>query len=111
MSVTKEEVLEKLGDKDVVVLNVLGRGNFDKLRIKGSHSLPIVGVPADDFVRKAETEFGRKPLFITYCTGIPCRHFQEAAEALQKRGFRAEGYEGGIKEWSESGLPVEGSQV
>ncbi len=32
-------------------------------------------------------------------------------EALAKRGLKAEGYAGGIQEWAESGLPVEGTQA
>jgi len=35
----------------------------------------------------------------------------EAADALTKIGLQAEGYPGGIQEWSEAGLPVEGSRV
>jgi rhodanese-related sulfurtransferase len=35
----------------------------------------------------------------------------EAADILAQHGFQALGYPGGIQEWAESGLPVEGNQV
>lgn len=111
MALTKEAVLEKLTEKNVVVLDVLPRADYDKLRIKGSQSLSIIGMRPEDFVQAVETKYGRDKFFITYCSGFPCRHFMEAAEALSKNGFQAEGYSGGIQEWAESGLPVEGSQA
>ena len=111
MAITKEEILEKMKEKETVVLNVLPRTDYDLLRIKGSQSLPIVRVRPEDFARMAEETYGRDKFYITYCSGFPRRHFQQAAEALVKRGLKAEGYAGGIQEWAESGLPVEGIQA
>ena len=111
MSMTKEQVLEKIKEKDVVVLNVLSKEDYDKLHIKGSDSLPITGVRPEDFVKRVGEKYGKEKQFITYCSGFPCRHFQEAADALAKNGFKAEGYSGGIQEWADSGLPVEGTQA
>jgi len=54
---------------------------------------------------------GKDKFFVTYCSGFPCHHFMEAAEILVKQGFQPQGYPGGIQEWAESGLPVEGTQV
>ena len=111
MAITKEEILEKMKEKDVVVLDVLPKTDYDLLRIKGSLSLPIVHTRPEEFVREVEGKYGRDKFFITYCSGFPCRHFQEAADALVKAGMKAEGYAGGIQEWAESGLPVEGAQA
>jgi rhodanese-related sulfurtransferase len=109
MAITKEAVLEKMREKETVVLDVLPRTDYEMLRIKGSLSMPIVKVRPEDFARGVEEKYGRDKFFITYCSGFPCRHFQEAADALAKQGLRAEGYSGGIQEWAESGLPVEGT--
>jgi rhodanese-related sulfurtransferase len=111
MAMTKEMVLEKMRKKDTVVLDVLPKTDYEMLNIKGSQSLPIVGMRPEDFARLVEGKYGRDKFFITYCSGFPCRHFQEAADALVKQGLRAEGYPGGIQEWAESGLPVEGTQA
>jgi|SRR6185295_17867992 len=111
MGITKEEVLEKMREEGTVVLNVLPLTDYELLRIKGSESLPIVRVRPEVFARIVEEKYGRDKFFITYCSGFPCRHFQEAADALTQHGLKAEGYSGGIQEWAESGLPVEGTQV
>ncbi|HTC21034.1 MAG TPA: rhodanese-like domain-containing protein [bacterium] len=111
MAITKEVVLEKMKDKETVVLDVLPKTDYEMLNIKGSFSLPIVGMRPEDFARVVEQKYGRDRFFITYCSGFPCRHFQEAADALVKQGLKAEGYPGGIQEWAESGLPVEGTQA
>ncbi len=108
---TKEEILEKMKEKDTVVLDVLPKTDYDLLRIKGSDSLPLVGTRPEKFVQEVQEKYGRDKFFITYCSGFPCRHFQEAATALTQAGLKAEGYAGGIKEWAESGLPVEGNQA
>jgi rhodanese-related sulfurtransferase len=111
MSITKEEVLEKMRDKDTVVLDVLPKTDYELLRIKGSQCQPLVGTSPEKFVQEVEEKFGKDKFFITYCSGFPCRHFQEAALALTQAGFKVEGYAGGIQEWAESGLPVEGIQA
>jgi len=111
MPVTKEWLLEKMEEGAVVVLNVLPRTDHEMLHIKGSESFPIVGVRPEEFARAVESKYGRDKFFVTYCSGFPCRHFMEAADALIKIGLQAEGYPGGIQEWSEAGLPVEGSRV
>jgi rhodanese-related sulfurtransferase len=111
MAITKEEILEKMKDKNTVVLDVLPQTDYELLRITGSLSLPLVGTRPEKFVKEVEEKYGREKFFITYCSGFPCRHFQEAATALAEAGFKAEGYAGGIKEWAESGFPVEGIQA
>ena len=111
MAITKEKILEKMKEKETVVLDVLPAPDYEMLRIKGSFSMPIVKVRPEDFAREVEEKYGRDRFFVTYCSGFPCRHYQEAAEALVKRGLKAEGYAGGIQEWAESGLPVEGTQA
>jgi rhodanese-related sulfurtransferase len=111
MAITKEEILEKMKEKDTVVLDVLPKTDYDLLRIKGSFSLPLMGTRPEKFVQEAVEKYGSDKFFITYCSGFPCRHFQEAATALAQAGFKAEGYAGGIQEWAESGFPVEGIQA
>jgi rhodanese-related sulfurtransferase len=108
MGITKEELLEKMRENGTVVLNVLPRNDYELLRIKGSQSLPITGVRPEVFAKAVLDQYGRDKFFVTYCTGSPCRHFQEAAQVLVQQGLKAEGYAGGIQEWAEAGLPVEG---
>jgi rhodanese-related sulfurtransferase len=110
MSMTKEAVMEKMKEKNVVVLNVLPDADYAKLHIKGSENLPL-GLKAEDFVQAAERRFGKTRFLITYCAGFTCNAGPDAAKALKARGFEAEDYPGGIKEWSDAGFPTEGTEA
>ncbi|HJT24396.1 MAG TPA: rhodanese-like domain-containing protein [bacterium] len=110
MALTKEMVREKMKDKNTVVLNVLPRGDYDKMHIKGSHSLPWDKDPAR-LATVVEGRYGRDKFFITHCSGYSCQLGPDAAKALKAAGFKADDYPGGIQEWSEAGFPIEGSQV
>ncbi|HTA76098.1 MAG TPA: rhodanese-like domain-containing protein [bacterium] len=111
MAITKEEILEKMKNPETVLLDVLPQTDYEMLNIKGSFSLPLVGIRPEKFVQEVEAKYGKNKFFITYCSGFPCRHFQEAAAALTQAGFKCEGYPGGIQEWAEAGLPVAGRQA
>src|SRR5579883_1436648 len=110
MSLTKEMVREKMKAKDTVVLNVLSRGDYDKMHIKGSNSLPWDKDPAG-LAKLVESRYGKDKFFITHCSGYSCQLGPDAAKALKAAGFKAEDYPGGTQEWFEAGFPVEGSQV
>ncbi len=110
MSMTKEAVREKMKDMNVVVLDVLPDNDYAKLHIKGSENLPL-GISGDDFVQAVEKKYGKEKFFITYCAGVTCNAGPNAAKALQKKGFKANDYAGGIQEWSEAGFPTEGIEA
>ena len=110
MAMTKEAVLKNLRRKDIIVLNVLPDDDFLKLHIRGSHSMPLFqnrGL----FAAEVEKKFGRDKYFITYSADITCAAGPNAALALRTRGFNAQDYPGGMKEWQEAGLPLEGIQA
>ena len=110
MSMTKETVLEKMKEMNVVVLNVLPQNDYAKLHIKGSESLPL-GLNSGDFVQAVEKRYGKDKFFITYCAGMTCNAGPKAAKALQEKGFKANDYAGGIQDWSQAGFPTEGSEA
>jgi rhodanese-related sulfurtransferase len=110
MPMSKEAVRDKMKEKDVMVLDVLPESDYRKLHIVGSESLPL-GLNSNDFVESVEKKYGKDKFFITYCAGLTCQAGPQAAMALQKKGFKANDYPGGIQEWSESGLPVEGTEA
>lgn len=109
MSLTKEMVRKKMRSRDVVVLNVLAEEEYLKLHIKGSFSLPLAQ-NRDEFAQEVEKRFGKNKNFITYSAGVICGAGPNAASALKTRGFKVEVYMGGLQEWLESELPVEGVQ-
>jgi rhodanese-related sulfurtransferase len=110
MGMTKEAVLKNLRRKDVIVLNVLPDDDFLKLHIRGSRNLPLFQ-NRNLFAAEVEKEFGKDKFFITYSADITCAAGPNAAQALKTRGFIAQDYPGGMKEWREAGLPMEGIQT
>ncbi len=109
MPLTKEMLLKKMKSRNVVLLNVLSEDDFLKLHIKGSVHLPLTQ-NRDEFAQEVENRFGKDKLFITYSENIICAAGPNAAQALKIRGFNTETYLGGVQEWAEAGLPLEGLQ-
>jgi rhodanese-related sulfurtransferase len=110
MALTRHVVLEKMNEKDVVMLNVLSEGDFRKIHIKGSFNLPYAKDPKG-FVSKVDELFGRGKFFITHCSGVTCMAGPNAAKALRENGFKAEEYPGGMQDWLDAGYPVEGTEI
>ncbi|MGH7739797.1 MAG: rhodanese-like domain-containing protein [bacterium] len=110
MSFTKEQVLKELKSDGVVILNVLSSEDYAKLHIRHSLNLPWAN-DSEAFVRRVEETYGRDKLFITYCASPSCSAGPKAAQVLREKGFNAQDYPGGIEEWHENGLPIDGSQA
>jgi len=110
MSLTMEEVFEKMKKEDVVLLNVLPEKDFQKLRIQGSQNQPLT-LDYSDFMQQIERKHGKKKLFITYGDYLSRADGASAAQAMRTLGFKAENYPGGIQAWFEAGLPIEGTQA
>jgi len=106
MPLTKEEVLEKMKDPTVVLLNVLPEKDFDKLHIKDSQSLPF-GPNVRGFETAALKRFGLQTFLITYSADDIGTLGLNAAKLLVGKGFRADNYEGGLKEWKLAGWPTD----
>jgi len=107
MPLTKEMLRKKMKDRNVVVLNVLSEDEFLKLHIKGSYHLPLTQ-NREEFAQEVENRYGKDKFFITYSENIICAAGPNAAHALKIRGFKVDSYLGGVQEWAESGLPLEG---
>lgn len=101
---SKEDVQQALENENVDVLNVLPNDFHDKIHIKGSKSFPL-----EELKEHAEEKLSKDKQYIVYCASHQCDASRKAAEFLTEKGFSAKAYEGGIKEWVESGLPTEGT--
>ncbi len=103
---TKEEVLRHLKNDTAVVVNVLAKTAYDEVHIKGSVSIPF------DILEDGELDgLNGKKNVITYCKSYTCGASKRAANILKDMGYNAMAYEGGIEEWEQSGLPVEGQKI
>ena len=94
--------------KDVTILNVLSEDDYRKEHIRGSENIPLED---ENFETEVETllESKDKPV-IVYCASVDCSASRTAAEKLENAGFtNVSAYEGGMRDWKETGYPVEGS--
>ena len=109
MPLTKEEVLQKMKEPAVVLLNVLSGKDYLKLNIKGSESFPL-GQNIRGFATSAEKKYGKQTFFITYGADAGNSAALNAVKILRDKGLRADHYTGGVKEWAEAGLPLAGTE-
>ncbi len=110
MPMTREEVVEKMKGPNVVVLNVLPDNDYAKLHIAGSENFPL-GLSTSAFVQAVGKKYGRTKFFITYCAGFTCNAGLNAAQGLMEKGFKANYYPGGIKDWADAGFATEGTEA
>jgi rhodanese-related sulfurtransferase len=110
MVLKKEEVLAKMNDANVVVLNVLPKSAFQKLHIKGSQNMPLTE-DHKGFAVEVQKSYGKDKYFITCGDHFGLLESYEAASALAEHGLTAENYSGGVQDWFKAGYPSEGSEV
>ena len=110
MSLTKEAVLDRMKDLDVVLLNVLSVEAYEKIHITGSHCLAF-GDNIRSFAMAVEKKYGKGKFFITYSADKSDSLGLNAARVLQGKGLKAEDYSGGTQEWQKAGFPTEGTGV
>ena len=96
---TREELLERLDDGAVVVLDVRPAEEFCAGHVPGAVSVPAETVADLLGALPADAEI------VAYCRGPYCVLASEVLEFLRKHGFRARRLEGGFPEWRAAGLP------
>lgn len=62
-AISRDELDRRLGERDLVLLNVLAKEFFESLRIKGSRSLPVIDIAA----RAAEVIPDPDQEIVVYC--------------------------------------------
>jgi rhodanese-related sulfurtransferase len=102
-TISKNELVSKLGTDGEIVVNVLESPSYEKIHIKGSISIPLSQLKAGRW-----TELDKNKEIVTHCSSYTCDASREAAEFLETQGFKVKAYEGGMREWAESNLPTEG---
>lgn len=108
METLRREDLKNMLDhrESLYLVNVLGRGEFEKAHIPGSYNIPMAD---KNFIQKVEQRVGDKDAkVIVYCASFDCTASPRAAEQLDSAGFtHVADFEGGIQDWQEAGYPVE----
>jgi rhodanese-related sulfurtransferase len=99
-SVPREELLRRVRNRDVVVLDVRPREEYMAGHIAGAVSLPLAELRR----RLRALPIGKT--IVAYCRGPYCVLAAEAVHLLRHRGFDAVRLADGFPEWRDAGLPV-----
>lgn len=87
----------------LVVINVLDKELFEDCHIKGSIHIPF------DQIDTCRNFIDKNAEIVIYCSNYQCTTSEYAARKLKELGYaNVSVYEGGMAEWYQGGLPVEG---
>lgn len=98
--VTRRELLHRMEQGDVVVLDVRPQEEFAAGHIPGAVSLPL------DELRGRLDELPRSLEVVAYCRGPYCLLASQALHVLRAHGYTSHQLEDGFPEWRLAGLPV-----
>ena len=93
-------LVRRLGDGDVVVLDVRPEQEYRAGHIPGARSIPIAEL--EQRLQEIPTDCD----VVAYCRGPYCVFSDEAVALLRDRGYRARRLEVGLPDWRSAGLPV-----
>jgi ArsR family transcriptional regulator len=100
-AVSREDLVSRLHDSLVTVLDVRPEDEFALGHLPGALNIPLAELER----RLAELPADRE--VIAYCRGPYCILSFEAVAALRARGYLVRRLEDGYPEWKAAGLPVE----
>jgi rhodanese-related sulfurtransferase len=98
-TIGRDELIERLGRGDVVLVDVRPREEFEAGHIDGARS-----IPHDELARRL-TEIPEDSDVVAYCRGPFCAYAHDAVRRLQASGRRAQRLDVGWPEWRLAGLP------
>lgn len=101
-AVDATELMERLSDGSVVVLDVRPVEEYRAGHIPGALSVPL------DALEAALKALPKGRELVAYCRGPYCVFSDEAVAFLRARGHRARRLRQGLPDWRAAGMPVEG---
>jgi rhodanese-related sulfurtransferase/predicted transcriptional regulator len=101
-AVDATELMERLSDEGVIVLDVRPEEEYRAGHIPGALSVPVDGLEAALQALPKDREI------VAYCRGPYCVFSDEAVALLRSRGYRARRLRQGLPDWRAAGMPVEG---
>jgi len=99
-AVSFEDLMARLRDGDVVVLDTRPLNEYAAGHIAGAISVPV------HELKQRLRRLPRHKEYVAYCRGPYCVYADRAVELLRKSGRRARRLRGGLPEWRAAGLPV-----
>jgi rhodanese-related sulfurtransferase len=104
-TVERDELVEMMrrGDRFRLVM-ALNQWAFDAKHIPGSEHF---NTPEEMF-----SSLGKDEEIVVYCTSVECHSSIALYQALVERGYqKVRRYSGGLTDWEDAGLPLEGTWV
>lgn len=98
---TAQELLQRLTDDQVVLLDVRPAEEYRAGHLPHARSLPITELEA------RLSELAPDKEIVAYCRGPYCVFADEAVALLRQRGYQARRMAEGLSDWRALGLPVE----
>jgi ArsR family transcriptional regulator len=99
--VSREDLVSRLRDDLVTVLDVRPEDEFAVGHLPGALNIPLAEL------ERRLSELPKDREVIAYCRGPYCVLSFEAVAALRTRGYRVRRLEDGYPEWKAAGLPIE----
>jgi len=99
--ITMDELLKRLANEEVVVLDVRPVEEYQKGHIPGAISIPL------SELKNRLDEIPRDRELVAYCRGHYCVLSAEALKILKDAGFKVIRLKEGLPEWKEAGYPVD----
>jgi ArsR family transcriptional regulator len=100
-AVSREDLIGRMADGLVTVLDVRPQDEFTQGHLPGARNIPLAELERRLGELPTETEI------VAYCRGPYCVLSFEVVAALRAKGFKAARLEDGFPEWKAAGLPVE----
>ncbi len=101
VSESRESLLEKARQGEIVVIDVRPVSEFNAGHLPFARSLPL------DELEKRLADLPKDRAIVAYCRGPFCLMSDEAVALLAAKGYRARKIRDGVSEWQAAGLPVE----
>ena len=95
-----KEIFES--EEEVTILDVLSRESYLKEHLPTAINIPLAELP------QRISELNKQKPIIVYCGSLSCMASTRAAELLEKEGYTVWEYDGGLEDWIEHRLPVDG---
>ena len=105
--VSLDDFKKIVADKSAVIIDANGASTYEKGHVPGAVSFASTEgklasvLPAD-----------KNKLIVAYCGGTMCSAWEAAAKEAKQLGYtNIKHFKGGIKGWSDAGMPIEGAKV
>ncbi len=99
-AVDRRNLLRRMRDGEVVVLDVRAESEYEAGHIPGARSVPL------DQLESALKSIPKDREIVAYCRGLYCGLAEDAVALLRKKGYRASRIHDSIVDWKDAGLPV-----